>query len=710
VDARAELLRLRERLEACRHLPGQHNQDSHGNGARLDMPSPRPFDIAGLEDLYGGRVDEARGGDVVATVHERGDFVLSHVDDEGRYTVLLDGLDADRANAIADGLDWAATAPIDEDADNEAGTGLVDWQFFDEDILIGYDVSGDVSVRFPKDDNPDPEKLGDFDVVDLGAAEATDLERALRDMADRYDELSESTRARMAELRDQLMRKFNPDQPRVPGGEHGGRWVKSPGSAVSAVKDALKLAGRIDLDPGEELLGSAKVDGGAGGVRMALTERNGERMLRLGLGGDGYGMPNREEGIAAWDGNPPPESLPTAERERLEAEVDDLSEELVDATPEREREIEARRDELRGRLTADSAGFNGTAKLDDYSTRRIADRIRLALDEAIEQAKIEAAAWDEIEVLESSGDPDPARMAELRERARADATDFLTFVEGVVPGSAWGDVHFSVELDDGEPYVLLGVQPKGAPDDWGDDKDWQGRFDPAETRKILRLLDKFSTGTASRAHSPESGAAKSSEGPKGGQFALGGGRVGAAAKTAAGGKRPARQQPKKRTRPAKPAGPLGFDGRKGTGYGIKGGDPKVRTLQSVLTRLGMTDGAGVRLGVNGKYGPRTTAAVKKLQKAMGVEATGKVTEEFIKQISNAKSLAELRPKKAAAAKKTTPKRKPTPKPAQRPDRQSERQQVKTRVRRSAGLHELENGICRTCPPPHIFENGICTTC
>ncbi len=112
------------------------------------------------------------------------------------------------------------------------------------------------------------------------------------------------------------------------------------------------------------------------------------------------------------------------------------------------------------------------------------------------QAKIQNAAWDEIEALEARGDADPARMAELRRVARADATDTLILAHGIVPGSEWGDVHFSVELDETDPYVLLGVMPKGAPDDWGEDKDWRGHFDVAETRKILRMFDKFSDSKA----------------------------------------------------------------------------------------------------------------------------------------------------------------------------------------------------------------------
>lgn len=169
-----------------------------------------------------------------------------------------------------------------------------------------------------------------------------------------------------------------------------------------------------------------------------------------------------------------------------------------------------------------------------------------------------------------------------------------------------------------------------------------------------------------------------SSGPKGGQFAPGGGRV-------AGKGKPHPKRPARKAGPPKPSGPLGWDGKTGAGYGIKGGDARVRTLQSVLNRLGLTDSDGLELAVDGKFGPRTTSAVKKLQKRLGIEVTGKVTEDFIKQISD---LHVLPPRPAA-------KRRP----------------ARKRVRRSMALHELENGICRTCQPhEHVLDNGICTTC
>jgi hypothetical protein len=287
--------------------------------------------------------------------------------------------------------------------------------------------------------------------------------------------------------------RFNPDEPRVPGGPHGGEW----GHGGGVLSDALKLAGKIQLDDGETLIGSSKVDGDAGGIRMAFTEQHGKRMLRLGLGGEAYGKRNRDEGIPAWDGSPSREPLPKAEHDRLDAEYDALNDEYDSAAPARKEAISARQDDIREQLGAADQGFNGTAKLDQYSAGRLADKIRPALAEAVEQEKIEHKAWDEIEALQAKGNPDPARLAELQQIARAvpgsPGYEGITFASGIIPGSAWGDVHWSVELNDPSQgvTVILGVAPKGAPDDWGDDKDWTGHFGVAETQKFLRLLSRY---------------------------------------------------------------------------------------------------------------------------------------------------------------------------------------------------------------------------
>lgn len=52
------------------------------------------------------------------------------------------------------------------------------------------------------------------------------------------------------------VRRFNPNQPRDPGGKDGGKWIKNPATAVSDFTDGLGLDGRIELDPGD-LVGSS---------------------------------------------------------------------------------------------------------------------------------------------------------------------------------------------------------------------------------------------------------------------------------------------------------------------------------------------------------------------------------------------------------------------------------------------------------------------
>lgn len=85
---------------------------------------------------------------------------------------------------------------------------------------------------------------------------------------------------------------------------------------------------------------------------------------------------------------------------------------------------------------------------------------------------------------------------------------------------------------------------------------------------------------------------------------------------------------------------IGFDAKRGTGagYGTNGkGDARVKQLQKVLNNLGFTDAAGKPLQVDGKLGPRTTAAIKRLQRRMGMKADGLVTPALLKRIKSVDS-------------------------------------------------------------------------
>jgi hypothetical protein len=202
-------------------------------------------------------------------------------------------------------------------------------------------------------------------------------------------------------------------------------------------------------------------------------------------------------------------------------------------------------------------------------------------------------------------------------------------------------------------------------------------------------------GDASRARSPENGPAASSAPPAGGQFALGGGRV------AGKGKKPTSRRRKSASGAKKPSAPnpnLSFDGKNGTGYGIKGGDPRVRTLQAALNRLGLTDLHGQELAVDGRYGPRTTSSVKKLQKALGLPADGKVTPELLKRATELKQLPQKTPKQAAQkTRKRTVRPQPTPGMTRR-DPPTRRSRILTAIARALGEHRIVDGVCVTCRP------------
>lgn len=138
-------------------------------------------------------------------------------------------------------------------------------------------------------------------------------------------------------------------------------------------------------------------------------------------------------------------------------------------------------------------------------------------------------------------------------------------------------------------------------------------------------------------------------GALGGQFvAAGAGKTAPAQKAA-----PAKKAPGGRA-VRKPAG-MSFDGRRGTGYGVKGGDKRVRSLQEALNRLGLTDGAGKKLVVDGKLGPKTTAAIKKAQRKLGLKVDGVVTPALLRQLTTAKRLEKAKPAKKAAPKKAAKK-------------------------------------------------------
>lgn len=82
---------------------------------------------------------------------------------------------------------------------------------------------------------------------------------------------------------------------------------------------------------------------------------------------------------------------------------------------------------------------------------------------------------------------------------------------------------------------------------------------------------------------------------------------------------------------------VGYDANRGSGagYGAAGGDARVKTLQSALNNLGFKDANGQPLKVDGKLGPKTTAAIKRLQRRLGLKADGLVTPGLLSRIKSA---------------------------------------------------------------------------
>lgn len=74
---------------------------------------------------------------------------------------------------------------------------------------------------------------------------------------------------------------------------------------------------------------------------------------------------------------------------------------------------------------------------------------------------------------------------------------------------------------------------------------------------------------------------------------------------------------------------------RGTGYGHKGGDARVKRLQKALNALGHTDGKGRKLAVDGQLGPLTTQSVKAAQVKLGIKpADGRVTPELLNKLED----------------------------------------------------------------------------
>ena len=128
---------------------------------------------------------------------------------------------------------------------------------------------------------------------------------------------------------------------------------------------------------------------------------------------------------------------------------------------------------------------------------------------------------------------------------------------------------------------------------------------------------------------------RNTKGPAGGEFK--------------GGKASSKQAaPAKKRSSGTAHGSMSFNGKTGTGYGSKNGDARVKKLQEALNKLGMKDANGNPLVIDGKLGPKTTAAIKRWQKKNGMKPDGVVTPKMLSQATTRTH------KKATLARKKAP--------------------------------------------------------
>lgn len=309
----------------------------------------------------------------------------------------------------------------------------------------------------------------------------------------------------LADADDSVQAKFNPSEPRNP---HTGEWVGT-GGAAGALKDTLKLAGKIDLAPDEHLVGSGKVDGDFGTVRLALTDLHGKKSLRIGIGDSAFG--SRDDEAGPWRAGPDSTAAINVERKKLRDEEKSLQGEWDRTTdPTRKAAIEKRLDELDDMATAEVYPSGYTAKLDDAGARELHTTVADALGEAQKLQAKSDALFAEIDRLEAqrnklrgmgrkwTAEEDATwdRLTEqidaLQAKSNGSEFDYKIFGEGTVPGQ-WADVHYRVDLDDYSigPQVRLGAAPPGISlEDLIDTESLAG-FDAAEARKFLRLLGQY---------------------------------------------------------------------------------------------------------------------------------------------------------------------------------------------------------------------------
>lgn len=263
----------------------------------------------------------------------------------------------------------------------------------------------------------------------------------------------------------------------------------------------------------------------------------------------------------------------------------------------------------------DERGLADTLTLDAAAAAEFAEELQILEDAGTDYNRRVKKLWDKASAINPEGggddDPDPESKAAWDAVGEL-AGDGQRIAGGQLAAADGSELHYELRMGDepGDMELLIGLRTPDVPEDWELYEivaDGPGsRLSWAQMRKLRREVASLS-GSAGRAR-VESGR------PDGGQYA------------------PATPAPRRKSSGSET---LHFDpgtGR-GTGYGTTSGDDRVKRLQTALNDAGHTDHTRQALKVDGKFGPRTRAAVKKAQRARGMPANGKVSPSLLAELT-----------------------------------------------------------------------------
>jgi HK97 family phage prohead protease len=649
-----------------RHLPGAHPQKTHGGAEALNVDK--------LTELYGDIYDEAQAGDLSVIVFERGDFGIFREHDDDTVEPFLDGLEADTARDLAEALGRASTVDIPDGAETDSGNGLVDWIDVTDDVVVGWDPSGDVSIV-----------LSDYDRVDLSPEDAQGLVDALERMADRFEELDDDSE-RSALATRHLPGAHDQDK-------HGGGIAK--GLPARVWSKLHKVAGgELDISADPDRPGLAIVR--QGGRIVALDRGHLQRFrseyfkARLGQTGrvvDYHENTNTDGKVTSVSQYAVIELRPAA------AAADDGFVDGFDLVFGHPSDTADEFDSLEGiRVTdADIDPDSHTNVIGALTAATAAKRIQTSygpLD------VFPAGNRLGLRMKDDNGDATEVHFTADEYARIAAAADYL--LDGFDDDSGTDDItELTVKtaagpvlmrwrgprLSDGgyDPDGRIVIEP-GYPAGWSvvlsgehiptvlDDMDYAGGaagFDPAGPVPLKKLARTTNYGEVRGAMTHATDWAENlverlfservfdseahPRAPKGtdtgGQFA----KADSGQASKAQQKKPMRRPVKSTGRPAtkqaaKPSGNLAYDPKtgRGPGYGMPNGHPEIHKVQDALIRLGLTDSGGDKLKKDGKLGPKTTAAIKKAQQRLGLRPDGVVTPALLAKLAATKTLPAKR--------------------------------------------------------------------